>query len=202
MEITEPVRELVARRTNDSLVVAMGVFILLNTAIFLIPLLKTIYDVSTKTAVIKKDVIDIMKDKANEERLIADRDQKLKGLKEREKLLALGDVSFYLETFSGYAGDAGVRLKAVRPTPLPPARLKELRQDENYRGTYFEISAGASYHSLGRFVQKIESYPSFVKIVRLSVQSVDDSPLEHDVNMLIKMVVQADQVKDAPAQKT
>jgi hypothetical protein len=202
MEITEPLRELVARRTSDTLVGAMGVFILLNTGVILIPLLKTFYDVSTKSAVIKQDVTDILKDKANEEKLVEDRGLKLNALKEREKSLALGDVSFYLETFSSYAGEAGVRLKAVRPIPLPLARSKEIKQDENYRGTYFEISAGAGYHSLGRFIQRIESYPSFVKIVRLSVRSVDDSPLEHDVDMLIKMVVQADQVKDAPAQKT
>lgn len=203
LTLIEPVRELISRRTNDWLIGAMGVFILLNTALILVPLLKTAYDISTKSSVMKRDVKEIQSDKINEEKLIQNRDLKKLELNNREKLLALGDVTLYLESFSALAQETGVRLKSVRPVLPPTSKLKDvIKQDEVYRGSYFEISASAGYHEVGRFVQRIELQSAFTKIVRLSVTGTEDTPLEHDVDMLIKMIIKTDQVKDVPAEKT
>ena len=206
VEISGPVREMISRRTNDWLVGAMGAFILLNTVLILIPMLKGFYDASTRTGVIKRDIGQIEADRANEAGLVADRNGKKKELEVKERQLAVGDISLYLETFAAIAEETEVRIKSVRPeavpAPLQGAARDAKKSDVFYEGAYFEISAAGGYHDIGRFIQKIETYPTFVKVIRVAITSEPETPTEQNAKILIKMVTRAVEAKDEPTEKS
>ena len=139
----------------------------------------------------KRDIEDVKKDKANEDALVRTRDEAAATLAKKEGLLAVGDISFYLESLSEIAKKTGVRIISVRPVKLAARPFGEPKSPEIYRPAYFEISARSGFHEMGQFVERIENYPTFIRVNRVSASGNPERITEHDVFVDITMLTKS-----------
>lgn len=191
--LIQPVKDLVQQQTSAWLMGAMGVVILLDVVFILLPILQPLFKTSTQVSTLKKEIKEVKSDKKEEGSLRTKLDNSKAELAAQEKVLARGDISLYLQSLSTIAKDTGVHIRSIKPI-APPAVIddspeaKEMKKDDFYEGAYFGISASSGYHEFGRFLAKIENNPTFIKVIRMSITGVPESPRLHDFQMTVKMI--------------
>lgn len=80
----------------------------------------------------------------------------------REKFLDTSEVSWLVKAINAIAKDSGVVISSV--TPLETERGKD------YQKLMLKIETQCSYHALGDFVSKIESYPKLIKLSAINLR--------------------------------
>lgn len=185
----QPVRELIERQKSATLLLGAGLLIAIDVIFLVLPMTGKAYRNHTHLSELRQDIAEIRSDVKGEEKLKASLAAAEKLLAERERMLAVGDISFYLETLSAIAQDAGVRIRSVRPMAARESEeMRNRKKDGEYEAAYFEITASGGYHELGRFMERIENERTFIKITRIDVRATAESAREHDINIVIKML--------------
>jgi Tfp pilus assembly protein PilO len=127
--------------------------------------------------------------KAGEE---LEKNKKLEGLGELEgrissykDLLKHTDASQAVNTISNIAKSAGVKLESIRPE-------NEQRLPEYVKMPFTMMLTSPSFHNLGRFIAKIESYHDIVFIVDSLETRSEEQAKELTVGLVVSSIAFAD----------
>lgn len=96
-----------------------------------------------------------------------------------------------LQDISRLAGESKVKILKVEPMRQERLTKTQPKQSEArsalpiYMGIPIKIEAKGGYHSLGRFINKIENSENFMSIADLNVESNPVDMYSHDIRLLI-----------------
>jgi len=195
-EAIQPLKELIAKQPNAWLVGSIGAVILVNVLVILMPLLNSFFTTSSKMSVMKKEIVEVRRDRELEGQIKMEEQSADKALMEAEERLALGDISLYLEMLSAIASETGVKISSIQPQQQPVVARGQKQSGgpekkekvEEYKPAGFEISGVSGYHQIGRFVSKIENYKTFILIEDLMIRAQEEDPRSHLLRMKIRMI--------------
>ena len=103
----------------------------------------------------------------------------------KERIYLSGETELLLGEISKLAKDSGVSIIASRPqqssAKFPPPF------DQRYEASDYYITVEGSFHSLGKFISRIESYPKLLRVQTFSILPRDDSPESHIADIRISV---------------
>lgn len=100
-----------------------------------------------------------------------------------EKFLpAEQEIPALLESLSGMARTAGVKIVGITPASIPEDRNAK---DSVYLEIPILISAKSGYHELGNFLSSLEGADRFMKVADIDIRANKATPKKHDVELLV-----------------
>lgn len=94
--------------------------------------------------------------------------------REKQRIFKSGESAFLHGTVAKLAKESGVKVVSSRPKdyqgkfPSP--------YDKQYQANVYDFSLEGSYHNLGAFVARLESYPKMMTVQNFHLRSQDEAP--------------------------
>lgn len=157
-------------------------FILMPQVRFLIKSVPVGINLNRKIAGINKDIAagaDLLKEYEG---------LKIGAQSRQNKIVPEAQSALFFSEISGLAKDSRVKLMQIKPGKIG----KEEARDAEGRSYYkmpIELELECAYHSLGIFVNKLESSVRYVRLLNLEINSVNEAPFEYPVRMTIEIAV-------------
>lgn len=188
-KIREPIEIFLEQHKKAFLVSVMIAVTVLNIAIILLPLGLSLYKTGGEAAILHREIQDVRHDKTIEDRIRGALEDTKRLLAEREKALAIGDISLYLESLSRIAHNLDVKIVSVKPfKKMSGAQQEDEKEAGHYQYALFEIAANSAYHSFGEFLSKLENNAAFIKVTDIRIQTNPEDAKDHKITLRIQMV--------------
>jgi Tfp pilus assembly protein PilO len=84
---------------------------------------------------------------------------------------------WFLDKLNSIAGGLGINFDKIEP--------KGVTKSGKYSLQEMEVELSTDYHSLGKFINKLENSSPFLKIIDISIMANKDNPLKHNVILKI-----------------
>ena len=188
-KLIEPFQVLFERHKKRVVIALMIAVAVLNVVFILFPLGLSLYRNSSQIEMVKTEIHSVRGDQKLEDKLQESLKDMRAKLTKAEERAAVGDISHYLEVLSKLSQETNFKIITIQPVRKTLTVLEiEERTPVPYQYTQFEITANSGYHSLGKFVSRLENYPVLIKISTIRIDGIPSSPEMHRINLRIQMI--------------
>ena len=185
----EPFQVLFERHKKRVVIALMIAVAVLNVVFILFPLGLSLYRNSSQIEMVKTEIHSVRGDQKLEDKLQESLKDMRAKLTKAEGRAAVGDISHYLEVLSKLSQETNFKIITIQPVRKTLTALEiEERTSAPYQYAQFEITANSGYHSLGKFVSRLENYPVLIKISTIRIDGIPSSPEMHRINLRIQMI--------------
>lgn len=168
--------------------ITIGVYLVIAFIVYLILINAKFSEVGRINTQIreKKEAIRLSGGVAKQKDKIKEAKEQIEELKQQinyyeAKLPTEKDIPQILQYLSQIANESGVKLLRIE-------KFKEVQEEKEqtlYVTVPLSLDVKGGYHSIGRFVNKIETAQRFMKVQDFEIKKDKKTPLEHQANILL-----------------
>lgn len=159
------------------------VIICIDFIFFLKPQVKNVRELGPKIKQLKKDIEALNKDLASLQDL-KNRQNEL--LSKAKKIISEGQLPLLFKDISDIANKSNVKIMQMKPAA-------ELQSEAKAQGKFLPIilaiDLSCSYHSLGKFINALETSAQFMAVQEIKIEPDTKDFLRQNVNLLIMTCV-------------
>lgn len=172
-----------AREKNMILALLFLVILFVDYSLLIRPVQGFYANTLPKLGEVKRELRTLREDSKNKEKIQSGWESAKVSLAEQEKkFIDWDEISFLIQRLSETAASCGIKVAAIQPS--------DIQHSAGAKGGYVaisvELTAFGGTHELGRFLEKIETGPLFLKVVQIEIKENPADPRRHSVRLKIQ----------------